>query len=252
MLLCLCQTHSQLAALYRPLGALTLASASLQKAADAAAKSARINGTLEATWKSLGDCRVAQARLPTATQPPLQKLLDGSGWGSRSLEEAKENATALIAAYGERKDAARSAQRAYAAAVHLNPLRPASWSDLALTQHQRVTLSAAHSAVRDAPDETAVLRSTAERVLIAALRLAPDVPGLWSALGSVETTAAKREYALRRALQLDAADALTWLKLGRLYHAHGIGVKYRVCCHPSGLWCAGLGALWLICSPQIM
>lgn len=185
--------------------------------------SARINGTLEATWKSLGDCRVAQAQLPTASQPPLQKLLDAG-----SPAEASENAAALIAAYNERKDAARSAQRAYAAAVHLNPLRPASWSDLALTQHQRVTLSAAHSAVCDTRDETAVLRSTAERVLTAALRLAPDVPGLWSALGSVETSAGKREYALRRALQLDSTDALTWLKLGRLYHAHNIVYKARV------------------------
>ena len=113
--------------------------------------------------------------------------------------------------------------------MHLNPLRPASWSDLALTQHQRVMLSAAHSTVCDTPMDTEALCATAERVLMAALRLAPDVPGLWSALGSVETAPAKREYALRRALQLDPSDALTWLKLGRLYHAHSLQGKATVC-----------------------
>ena len=223
VLLCETQTRCQLAAVYSSLGAAALAAESLRRGAAAATRAVRANGTLEATWKSLGDCRIRQARLPAASQPPVAAVLEGA------LDAASEGAAGvLLAAHRDRADAARGAQRAYAAAVHLNPLRPASWSDLALTQHQIAALGAEHPAAHDAAVEAAA-RATAERVLLAALRLAPDVPRLWSALGSVHSSPAKREYALRRSLQLDPADAMTWLKLGRLYHAHNLPAKVTVC-----------------------
>lgn len=222
VLLCDTQTRIQLAAVYTSLGASALAAESLRLGAAAATRAVHANGTLEATWKSLGDCRVRQAQLPAAAQPPIADVLAGK------LESASGGpASVLLAAHGGRVDAARAAQRAYAAAVHLNPMRPASWSDLALTQHQIAALSAEHPAAHNGT-VAAASRVTAERVLLAALRLAPDVAGLWSALGSVHSTAAKREYALRRAVQLDPADATTWLKLGRLYHANNLPGKVTV------------------------
>lgn len=222
VLLCETQTRCQLAAVYTSLGASALAAESLRLGAASATKAVRANGTLEATWKSLGDCRIRQAQLPAAAQPPVAAVLRGE------LDAAPGGpAAVLLESHRGRLDAARAAQRAYAAAVHLNPMRPASWSDLALTQHQIGALGAEHPAVRGGAAAPAA-RSTAERVLLAALRLAPDVAGLWSALGSVHSTAAKREYALRRAAQLDPSDAMIWLKLGRLYHAHNLPGKVTV------------------------
>eukprot|EP00892_Ulva_mutabilis_P012850 jgi/Ulvmu1/9938/UM058_0021.1 len=238
VLLCETQTRCQLAAVYSSLGAAALAAESLRLGAEAATRAVRANGTLEATWKSLGDCRIRQARLPAASQPPVAAVLAGELDGAPGGPAA-----ALLAAHRGRTDAARAAQRAYAAAVHLNPLRPASWSDLALTQHQIAALGAEHPAAHDAAAETAA-RATAERVLLAALRLAPDVAGLWSALGSVHSAPGKREYALRRALQLDPADAMTWLKLGRLYHAHNMSDKVTACYDAARSADPKLAAVW--------
>jgi superkiller protein 3 len=227
VLLTTCQTRCQLAARYVTLGAHTAAAESLELAAAAVAAVTGRHGTLEAAWKLRGDCHLRLAHLPSASQPPLATIA-ATPLGSAA---AAASANSLVSAFGERCAAARAAQRSYAAAVHLNPRRPASWSDLALTQHTLVTLCAAHASLHDG-SHAAHLSRLSERIMAAAIALAPDVPGFWSALGSIATGAARREYALRRAIELEPGGALTWLKLARLYHEHHLPEQVPV--RPSG------------------
>ena len=172
-------------------------------------------------WKSLGDSLIKQSSYPVTSQPRIADIVDLS-------VPATDMASALERAYLQRFDKVRAARRAYAASVHINPARAASWSDLALTQHQEGVLMNEHPTLHDnkASQQCSVL---AERVMLGALKLAPDVGGLWSALGSINVGLAKQEYALRRALQIDSSDAHTWLKLGRLYHSSGAKDLVKVC-----------------------
>jgi superkiller protein 3 len=220
VLLGVCQTQAQMAVACARRGRAATAAQCVRLAAAAAAAATRRHGTLEAAWKSRGDCHVLAARLPA---PAAARAA-----ASVAADSAEDTAVALIEAHSAQRSACHAAQHAYAAAVHLNPLRPASWSDLALTQHLRVALRASHPPLAD-PVHTTLHTRSAERLLLAAVKLAPDVPGFWSALGSVGTTPARCEFALRRSLQLDPSDALAWLKLGRLYHLTGPRDKVAVC-----------------------
>jgi superkiller protein 3 len=228
VLLGVCQTQTQMAVACARRGATTTAADCVRLAAAAAAAATQRHGTLEAAWKSRGDCHVLAARLPASAAAFSE--------AGAAAERSSSTAAALAEAHNGRRKAGRAAQHAYAAAVHLNPLRPASWSDLAFTQHLRVTLRALHPPLYD-PSHAEHHTRSAERLLLAAVKLSPDVPGFWCALGSVGTTPARCEYALRRSLQLDPSDALAWLKLGRLYHVHGPRDKVAVC--PRRRWFCG-------------
>lgn len=97
---------------------------------------------------------------------------------------------------------------------------------------QAAALPASHSTdhVRNLPDcvySSAVWRRMWNHIVQSnvvpsgGLRLAGASAELWAALGCAAADAAAREFALRRALQLEPRSAFAWTALGRLYAEAG-------------------------------
>ncbi|BDA47118.1 probable tetratricopeptide repeat protein 37 [Coccomyxa sp. Obi] len=169
-------------------------------------------GNLEAALKLLGDVRLCYY----SAAPPRPGQASNQ---SRPMTTAQEYLDAALERWQRQIDAMRAARRAYAKALHVVPQRGTHWGDLAAALQLEAQLRRSHS--RMAPDLAPALRTLAERMLRGGLRLAPASTELWACLGACATSAAAREYALSRALALDAKQAANWAALGRLYAEAG-------------------------------
>lgn len=180
----------------------------------------------------------------------------------------------------QRADAAVKARRAYAKALHLDPIRPGLWGDLAEAARQAALLLASSgadpaSSVITSPSH---LLQQAKRALHAGLRIDPASDWLWGRMGALAVTSAglleqvqvqehkhegngsgsskdgsnnigkavaaataEAEYCYSRALQLNPKRAEIWAQLGRLYAAHGAGESLSILSMLTCLRGGGLG-----------
>jgi len=214
------------------------AAAELAAAAAAATTCARLQPALAAAWKLRGDILAMHVNVPVAPDEAEGEGVQAEGGGNDTAQATME----ALRTRGVRQVAAVTAARAaYARVVHLTPWAAPATVDLAAAvvgvaslqraapaecQHEASSSSthcastrvgrtaAAASTAAAAATET---HATAERVATGAVRLAPDSPTTWAALGAAATAAERRENALARCLQLQRQNAPAWAALGRLY-----------------------------------
>jgi superkiller protein 3 len=138
----------------------------------------------------------------------------------------------------------RSARRAYAKALHLDPGHASAWQDAAFALYHQRQLSRCQGAAAENASEVDALAAAAERLLRGGLRLAPDLPALWTALGQAAAAPAVREYALTRALQLDPRSAPAWVSLARLYIDANEGALAERCLQQARSQDPAVASVW--------
>ncbi|KAF8069413.1 SKI3 [Scenedesmus sp. PABB004] len=202
------------------MGAAGAAALELGEAASRAGEAARGANNLVTAWKLLGDVQLQQHLL----QPSAAAAADAPGGGGGG----EPTVAAALVHLASRRGLLRSARRAYAHALALDPASGELWGDVALCYSYEAQLLQQLQPPGGAPGAPAAAiaaaRSAAVSTARGGLRLAPTSAWLWGVLAGALAAAgdpAAAEYAYSRALALDPRAAATWVALGRLYSRHG-------------------------------
>ncbi|GFR41639.1 hypothetical protein Agub_g2370, partial [Astrephomene gubernaculifera] len=189
------------AALAARAGAAGAAAAELAEATTLAARATGQYGNLQAGWKLLGDVRMQHAAVPTLES--VVAMTHGSSLGPAAVQSALDAARQRVARL-------RSARRAYAAALHLDPRVAGLWGDVATSYHLQLEVASQHPELER--EEVAAPTHTART------RIQKDQDGNQEATVNATTTGIRlRALSFARGgLRLDPASDWLWACAGTI------------------------------------
>ena len=144
-------------------------------------KCAARDSTSVAAWKLLGDVLLQHNAVTPALGHPLLKLADKTGAAREAPPQVLEQD------WKRRLEALRLARRAYSRVLHVDPVQPGGWHDVAAAAYHEAQLRRQHASSSSGVlgGSAEELSRVAERAVRSGLALQSSGQELWTSLGIV-------------------------------------------------------------------